>query len=67
MEEQSEKADIDFGPCCFCGKNIVSTNIDPCRITVETTSEKWQVWFCHGKCFKERIVDHPMDLSPAYF
>lgn len=67
MEEKSEKVDVHFGPCCFCGENILPTNIDPCRITVETTSGKWQVWFCHGKCFKEKIVDHPMDLSPAHF
>jgi hypothetical protein len=65
--ENSNTSNIQFGPCCFCGEGILATDIDPCRITVETVGEKWQVWFCHGKCFKERIVDHPMDLSPAHF
>lgn len=57
---------VAFGPCCFCGQEIQPTAIDPCRVTVATASERWQVWFCHGACFKERI---PSDLflEPAHF
>ena len=46
MEDHSNSSEDTFGPCCFCGKDIALTNTDPCRITVETSSEKWQVWFC---------------------
>ncbi|HXD12151.1 MAG TPA: hypothetical protein VN653_18930 [Anaerolineales bacterium] len=67
MDENINKADVRWGPCCFCGEDILPTDIDPCHITVETAGGKWQVWFCHGKCFKDRVVDHPMDLSPAHF
>jgi hypothetical protein len=68
MEEQPKTVDVNYGPCCFCGDNILPTAIDPCQITVETTSGSWQVWFCHGNCFKERLVKHSqIDLSPAHF
>ena len=55
-----------FGPCCFCGEQIGEGEHDPCRLTVETRGEKWQVWFCHARCFKTRLVDDPM-LEPAHF
>ncbi len=61
---------VEWGPCCFCGVLIVTTNIDPCRLTVATVEGKWQVWFCHSSCFKERLSDRPelMGLfSPAHF
>ena len=58
---------IVWGPCCFCGDQIEPTAIDPCRVQVTTESGKWQVWYCHAACFKKRIVEHPMDLSPAHF
>jgi hypothetical protein len=57
-----------LGPCCFCGKQIEPTNIDPCRVQVTTDTGKWQVWYCHASCFKERIVHlSEIDLSPAHF
>ena len=65
MSEESYE-NITFGPCCFCGREITSTEIDPCRITVETQAEKWQVWFCHSACFKAHLVNDPM-LEPAHF
>src|SRR5690349_11252681 len=56
------------GPCPFCGEMIVHSEVDPCRITVETVKGKWQVWFCHAACFKSKIVPNQyLDLSPAYF
>ncbi len=68
MENHSNSSEDIFGPCCFCGKDIALTNTDPCRITVETSSEKWQVWFCHAECFKTKIFKHAqIDLSPAHF
>ena len=34
----------------------------------ETSTGKWQVWFCHGSCFKGRITSETeVDLSPAHF
>ncbi len=61
--------EVEFnGPCPFCGKLIDESEIDPCRVTVETKSGKWQVWYCHAECFKSRIVGNDyMDLSPAHF
>jgi len=46
---------VHFGPCCFCAEKIEQTDIDPCRVTVSTTTDKWQVWYCHSACFKERL------------
>jgi hypothetical protein len=60
--------EIQWGPCCFCGALIAATEVDPCRVTVETAAERWQVWFCHSDCFRHRLIDHPeIDLSPAIF
>ena len=59
---------VTFGPCCFCGRDIADTDVDPCSVTVETSAGKWQVWMAHGACFKDRLTkDVPMDLSPAHF
>ncbi|MFZ1702000.1 MAG: hypothetical protein WBO10_14015 [Pyrinomonadaceae bacterium] len=59
---------IVLGPCCFCGKDILESPIDPCTISVETAGEKWQVWFCHAACFKSRLISNAEpDLSPAHF
>ena len=49
---------------------IVTTNVDPRRLTLETVERKWQVWFCHSSCFKERLSDRPELMgmfSPAHF
>ena len=65
---------IKFGPCCFCGRVISETGTDPCRLTVETAAEKWQVWYCHANCFKARLAasidGQPMTdgfFDPAHF
>jgi hypothetical protein len=61
---------IDWGPCCFCGFEIFADAIDPCRLTVSTAAEKWQVWFCHAGCFKQRLFDSPETAGlflPAHF
>ena len=59
---------VEWGPCCFCGLPITNTNIDPCRLTVETTAGLWQVWFCHSSCFKNRLLKRPDGLfEPAHF
>jgi len=56
------------GQCPFCGEMIDDTDIDSCRLSVETRTGKWQVWFCHAHCFKTKIVANPyMDLSPTHF
>lgn len=56
------------GPCCFCGRMIDETALDPCNVTVETKEGLWQVWYCHSACFRERIAENPwIDLSPAHF
>jgi hypothetical protein len=66
----AKKPDVAFGPCCFCGKSIVKSGADPCRITVATAAGKWQVWFCHGNCFRDRLAqlpEAPNLFDPAYF
>ena len=63
-------ATVEWGPCCFCGDAIARTGPNPCRLTVETEQEKWQVWFCHAACFKARLVQRPELLGlldPAHF
>ena len=62
------KLEVKFDICCFCGKLVEGTDVDPCRVTVETVQGKWQVWFCHGSCFRDRVFkDDRVDLSPAHF
>jgi len=61
---------VEWGPCCFCELDVQPSDIDPCRVQVSTTSAKWQTWFCHAACFKQRIVnppDAPGLLDPAHF
>jgi hypothetical protein len=61
---------VEFGPCCFCSRQIESSNVDPCRVTVETAQSKWQVWYCHADCFRTRLADlpdHPGFFDPAHF
>ena len=62
-------ADVPFnGPCVFCGRYIDDSAVDPCRVTVETSAGRWQIWFCHAACFKSRVAENPhVDLSPAHF
>jgi galactitol-specific phosphotransferase system IIB component len=64
------EVNVEWGPCCFCGAGIATSTTDPCRLTVETASGKWQVWFCHGQCFKDRLAQLPDNLdffAPAHF
>jgi hypothetical protein len=61
---------VEWGPCCFCSMPILATNVDPCRVTVETAAGMWQVWFSHSSCFKERLSDRPDHtgtFAPAHF
>ena len=60
------KVRVQFGPCCFCGLAIEPSAIDPCRMTVETVEQRWQVWFCHAVCFQQHLANDPM-LEPAFF
>jgi hypothetical protein len=56
------------GPCCFCGARIERTSVDPCAVSVETEDGLTQAWFCHARCFKERLSRDPaIDLTPAHF
>ena len=42
------KNNVVAGPCCFCAKDIPPSDVDPCRVSVETAAGKWQVWFRHS-------------------
>jgi hypothetical protein len=55
------------GPCCFCGEPIERTAVDPCAVRVETREGLTQAWFCHARCFRERLVEDPDVLAPAHF
>jgi hypothetical protein len=50
------KGKVPIGPCCFCGEHIVPNSMDPCRLTVETSASRWQIWYCHDRCFHERLA-----------
>jgi hypothetical protein len=70
MEQEAIPTKLQWGPCCFCGLQIDATAKDPCRVTVETAGGKWQVWFCHAHCFKDRLSIRPDLLGlfdPAHF
>lgn len=61
---------VQMGPCCFCAEPIQPADVDPCRVTVETRTGKWQVWFCHGDCFRSRLAslpNYPDFFDPAHF
>ena len=62
--------EVRFGPCCFCGQDIEKGGSDPCSVQVTTAGEKWQVWSCHGACFKARLAvlpEAPGLFEPAHF
>lgn len=61
-----DPAIVTFGPCCFCGEHIAKTAVDPCRITVQTTTSARQVWFCHAQCFEARLIPG-RNLEPGIF
>ena len=61
---------ILFGPCCFCGQDIEPIGPDPCSVLVTTDSDKQQVWWCHGQCFRDRLATLPNAegfFDPAHF
>jgi hypothetical protein len=62
-------SDVEIGgPCCFCGHPIERTAVDPCAVSVETEEGLTQAWFCHGRCFKERLAQEPHEaVVPAHF
>jgi len=47
--------------CCFCGKTIKSTNVDPCDLNVLINCDKPkgkqdnQSFYCHISCFREKL------------
>jgi hypothetical protein len=56
--------------CCFCGSSIANGDVDPCQLVVTTNSGQWQVWFCHGQCFKSHLGSLPEAsgfFAPAHF
>ena len=70
MKSPDDKTKVEWGPCCFCAKDIGNSTVDPCRVTVQTVSGKWQVWSCHAACFKEKLTDppeYPGLFEPAHF
>jgi hypothetical protein len=61
---------VEFGPCCFCGSSILASETDPCTVTVTTAQNKWQVWKCHGQCFRTHLIElpkYPGLFEPAHF
>jgi len=43
---------------------IEDTEVDPCRLIVETRTGKPQAWFCHAQYFKSKIVENPYMVFP---
>lgn len=63
---------IAWGRCCFCGQPIEANATDPCEVRVTTSAggKSWQVWFCHGQCFRDRLAVLPGNedfFEPAHF
>lgn len=61
MDIRMNNVELKF-MCCFCGKGIKSSKIDPCAINVminfdkEKEKQYSQDFFCHIECFKNRIA-----------
>jgi hypothetical protein len=58
--------------CCFCGAAVSSDHDDYCSVDVNHRGEpdRWQAWWCHGSCFKERLAaptDAPDLFAPRFF
>ena len=63
-----ENVQVEFGPCCFCNREITGSDVDPCSVTVSTFGDRWQVWRCHAACFRERLaVREDGFFDPAHF
>jgi len=47
--------------CCFCDKNIESTNVNPCDINILTNWDKPknkqhnQTFWCHIECLRDKL------------
>jgi len=66
--DNAGQTQVIFGPCCFCNGQIERSDADPCRVAVETREGKWQVWYCHADCFRERVFAREDGLfDPAHF
>lgn len=57
--DELENIEVEYGPCCFCGKPIAGKKPDPCSVSVSTNEGLWQGWSCHGRCFRERLTQDP--------
>jgi len=64
-KEPVREETIVWGPCCFCAQQIEPSAVDPCRVQVTTEGGKWQLWYAHAACFKERLKDPPD--APGFF
>jgi hypothetical protein len=68
--KETKVVKVQWSPCCFCGNDIESSEIDPCWVQVTTAKQQSEVWFCHAACFKKQIVNPPYApgmLDPAHF
>lgn len=46
--------DIECGSYCLCAKDIEARSPDPLRVIAETSDGKWQDWYAHASCFKDK-------------
>ena len=62
--------EVKFTRCSLCGSEIEETATDPCFIRVETKTGLWQMWTCHGACFKKCLTkppEWPDEFAPVHF
>ena len=62
--------EVKFTRCCFCNGHIEESATGPCFIRVETKTGLWQMWTCHGDCFKRCLTqppDWPDEFQPVHF
>ena len=59
------------GLCCFCGDGIARESDDWGHLTITHKGDesRWQLWYCHGSCFKQRLARAAdvTDLFDPYF
>jgi len=47
------------GVCCFCGRTVERSGLNPCTLSIVTAADESQEWPCHARCLRERMAELP--------
>lgn len=61
-----EAAEFHWEACCFCGREIRNSAMEPCRVWLERPPEGRErtmlEYFCHERCFTARLANPQMRI-----